>query len=144
MDVLPFNGKTRHVLRGGRAKYSVYKIGFGLRKGRRVIHTTRRKVIFSFGCNVSVVRRVNVPMRGVRTKRTGVFLDPVFHRALTKIAKTMVRLCSASKSINTTGKTNVNTNICGSGGRTFTALRGLRIVRPSITRHATCSSTCTH
>lgn len=144
VDVLPFKGNTRHVLRGGRVNYSVRNVGFGRRNGRRVIHTTRRNVIFSFGCKVSVVRRVNVPIRGVRTNGTGVFLDPLFHRALTNIAKTIVRLCSASNSMNTTGNTKVNINVCGSGGRTFTALRGLRIVRPGITSHRTCTSTCTH
>lgn len=143
VDVLPFNGNTRHVLGGGRVNYDVHKVSFGARNGRRVVHTTRRNVIFSFGCNVSVVRRVNVPMGVVRTKRTGVFLDSVFHSALTKIAKTAVRLCSASNSINTTGNTNVNTNVCGSGGRTFTALRGLGVVRPGITGRRRCTSTCT-
>ncbi len=144
LDVVPFNGNTRHIVRGGRAKYTVRNVGFGVRGQDRVIHTTRRNVIFSFHCNVSMVGKVNVRIDGVRTNETGVFLDPVFHGALTKIAKTIVRLCRASNSINTTGKTNVNTNVCGSDHRTFTSLRGLAIVRPSVGRGPICRRTCRH
>lgn len=131
LSVLPFKGNTRHVLRGGRISYSVRKLGFGVRGGTRITHTTRRKVIFSFGCNVSVVGRVKVSVKIVHTNGTGLFLDPVFQSTLTNIAKAIVRLCSAGKTIKTTGNTNVKTNVCTSTRRTFTSLGGVGIVRPS-------------
>lgn len=143
IGVVPFNGKTRHMLRGHRINYSVHNLDFAGRGHTRVMETTRRNVIFDFYCNVRVVRRVNVSVGGIRTKGTGVFLDPLFHSALTNIDNTAVRLCRASNDTNTTGKTNVNTNVCGSRSRTFTSLGGLTMVRPSRTGHDTCLRTCT-